>query len=502
MNEAEGLQNLLEQQQGRPARIVNPDDMMFGRVLPRPRQYNPRARGEQMRANRVLNDRMQRDIIIDMDLADAGQEVRRGFSTQDKIKMAIAGGSLIFAGGTYMSQSLFNQYSGKDKKDKKEDISERDNLLREYYSVLSAKAYDKEGSKKIPKGVQEVIIDEYGDMAKVFKNNDKLTIAYKGTDIDNLSDLRADAAILTGLRTFDPKFKRAIELFDDVKIKYPESQISVTGHSLGGQLSHHVAGNRDTHSYTFNAGASPLQMGGTTRATNFITGDDSISKSVQIQKRGRHIIHKPEERPFIPIINLQERHSLANFLPASAGGLNPDINPDMTKTDFLQFTEEEIKPTPPSLRRRPRKPIGSFNENKLGGNFIFKEGDYISAEDYVRADLGLFDEDEEEQEEEEELIVKNTISLEGQNPRLAPLFSVYQSSTFTDLNKRPARPFRPQVGSSSIDKNGDGFISKQELAKYLKGYSQQQIDTLYNQLDIDNDGRISIAEIERLGEIL
>ena len=115
----------------------------------------------------------------------------------------------------------------------------------------------------------------------------------------------------------------------------------------------------------------------------------------------------------------------------------------------------------------------------------------------VRADLGLFD-----VEEEEELINENTSALQGQNARVTPLFTTYKSSTFTDLNMRPAQPFRPNNTYNVIDKNNDGYISRAELSDYLSGYSQMQINKIFNELDRNNDGKISLVEIELLGMII
>ena len=506
VDEGNRLELLLEQQQGRPS-IVDPADMMFGAPIPRTKGNRQSRR----MANKLLHQRMNEDIIVDMDLADAGQEARQEareqerFSTETKIKMGIAGAGIILAAGTQMSKSLYNSYV-KSKKEEQKTNNARDELLREYYSILSAKAYRENQDKIIlPTGVVE--LDNIGgNMAKVFKNDNKITISYRGTSATALEgDIRADiVGIGLGLEDMDSKFNRALDIFDKTQAAYPDSQISVTGHSLGARLSQHVSNKRKgVHAYTFNAAAvGGIGQGGSERSTNWITGDDSLSISNRFQKDGRLIVHKPENRLIIPVANLKSRHGMTNFLPESSGGLNMDlpqlIYENFDDNNFLTYKDEEINPKTKRSLRPPKIPRGSF-KNRLTG-----ETDYLfDPEELVRADLGLFEVDDEEGEtQEEELINENTSALEGQNARVTPLFTTYKSSTFTDLNMRPAQPFRPINTYNVIDKNNDGYISKSELSDYLSGYSQMQINKIFNELDSNRDGKISLVEIELLGMII
>ena len=45
-----------------------------------------------------------------------------------------------------------------------------------------------------------------------------------------------------------------------------------------------------------------------------------------------------------------------------------------------------------------------------------------------------------------------------------------------------------------IDSDDDGYIDRDEFAKFSKNLSKEQIDKVWSKLDKDGDGRISIAE--------
>ena len=45
-----------------------------------------------------------------------------------------------------------------------------------------------------------------------------------------------------------------------------------------------------------------------------------------------------------------------------------------------------------------------------------------------------------------------------------------------------------------IDSDDDGYIDRAEFAKVSKNLSEKQIDKIWAKLDLDGDGKISIAE--------
>tara|TARA_R100001463_G_scaffold38590_1_gene82562 strand:+ start:1948 stop:3351 length:1404 start_codon:yes stop_codon:yes gene_type:complete len=432
-------------------------------------------------ANIALDVRQQRPILQEVrlpvfrdleamgELEDMRRRRFRPEISSATIKAVAAVGSAVVA------KKVYDRYL----KPEPYEPTERDQKLRQFYSTLASKAYGRDDDDvKLPEGVEPVPYEKFDDMAKVFKKDDKVFIAYKGTDTDNLSDLRADMSILFGTRRFDPKFKRALNLFDDVRKDFPTEQITVSGHSMGGGLGQHVAGNRMTHAYTFNAGAGPLQIGGTPLATNFITGTDSISKMVQFQKRGKSITHNPRDTGVVPFANLVERHGMKNFLPASSGGYNEDL--DITNTDFLTLKDEELFRETKGLRRRPKKPSGKFRDLAVGDREF-----YFDAEELVRADLGLFDDDDED------------VFISKETDNVSPDKNIQREDLVTKnifVGKTRTKRFIPV---NSIDKDNSGSVNLSELKNYLKDlYSNEEIEKIFKVLDKDNSGELSVEELQ------
>ena len=85
------------------------------------------------------------------------------------------------------------------------------------------------------------------------KKTNKTIISYRGTDPTNLEDLHNDAHILRGTQATTDRYKRSEKLYDDVKKKY-NSDITSVGHSLGGNISEHIARKKGGKASSFNTG--------------------------------------------------------------------------------------------------------------------------------------------------------------------------------------------------------------------------------------------------------
>ena len=122
-----------------------------------------------------------------------------------------------------------------------------------YHEVLKqAAVYSYKNGNPIPNGyrvVKSVDNKDSGFQAEVLVKGNDIIIAYRGTD--SPKDLINDVAMAK--KTIPDQATDAIKLHDQIKWEYPNSDITVTGHSLGGSLSQIVSAIRGCDAVTFNA---------------------------------------------------------------------------------------------------------------------------------------------------------------------------------------------------------------------------------------------------------
>lgn len=124
-----------------------------------------------------------------------------------------------------------------------------------YHEVLKEAAiYSYSHKNSIPNGYilrEPINIGRDGFYADVLQQGNDIIIAYRGTNNLFNKDLRNDIAMA---RAHMPEQAyRALEVYDRIKRENPNSDISVTGHSLGGSLAEVVGGLRGAFAVTFNA---------------------------------------------------------------------------------------------------------------------------------------------------------------------------------------------------------------------------------------------------------
>ena len=124
----------------------------------------------------------------------------------------------------------------------------------ERYRQYAQKVY-RFNSKNFPqrtKVLAEFENTKTGFYANVLQENNRIVIVYKGTDLKPDGDGKNDANM--ALRKQIPEqTKDALEVYDRVKQVFPNAQIDVVGHSLGGSLAQYVAIMRNVNeAVTFN----------------------------------------------------------------------------------------------------------------------------------------------------------------------------------------------------------------------------------------------------------
>ena len=123
-----------------------------------------------------------------------------------------------------------------------------------YHEVLKQAAiysYHKPGNYP-PAGYRVIDFNENkktGFYADVLSNGNDIIIAYRGTESGQ--DIRNDVAMAKS--KIPAQAIDAIRIYDKVKREHPNSDIVVTGHSLGGSLAEIVSGIRGNLAVTFNA---------------------------------------------------------------------------------------------------------------------------------------------------------------------------------------------------------------------------------------------------------
>ena len=123
------------------------------------------------------------------------------------------------------------------------------------YAHLAQQSYNKVGEREQTLGGYERDSSFDTKKSAVYHNKktNKTIISYRGTDPTDPEDLYNDAHILRGSQSTTDRYKRSEAVYDAVKTKY-NSEITSTGHSLGGNISEHIARKKGGKAETFNTG--------------------------------------------------------------------------------------------------------------------------------------------------------------------------------------------------------------------------------------------------------
>lgn len=128
------------------------------------------------------------------------------------------------------------------------------NDLKKHKELMQLCIYSYKKGTKMPDGYQELFTKtgNNGFFATVVKKGNDVTIVYRGTELNDVNDLKDDLKMLS--KQIPEQHNDAINLYDDVAeyCKNNGYELSVTGHSLGGSLAAIVSAQRGAEAVTFN----------------------------------------------------------------------------------------------------------------------------------------------------------------------------------------------------------------------------------------------------------
>ena len=145
-----------------------------------------------------------------------------------------------------------------------------------------------------------VVPDHSNKNIVTFKSGDgRIHIAHRGTDVNRGKDIKADMALSAGKEGDNKKFKKRVRNTVKAVKAFPDSEVSMSGHSLGGStayysvVSNKLIGDRVKRLDTYNLGRSPFQSLKiadkrkamlAAKITHHRTKGDAVSASVMINK--------------------------------------------------------------------------------------------------------------------------------------------------------------------------------------------------------------------------
>lgn len=125
--------------------------------------------------------------------------------------------------------------------------------IEKHEILKQASVYSYDVNKnKMPNGYNLVGISSYdnGFYACVLKKENNIIIAYRGSN--DLQDwLGSNKNMLLSIKP--DQVNNALKLYDQIHYEYPNCNIELTGHSLGGSLAQVVGATRNVITVTFNA---------------------------------------------------------------------------------------------------------------------------------------------------------------------------------------------------------------------------------------------------------
>lgn len=149
--------------------------------------------------------------------------------------------------------------------------------LYKVYAGLSKNVYKLEDISSTNDSGYDIDYDLSDGDRVVYMKNNKVVIAFRGTNPTNLTDLGTDVVLALGLQALTKRFEKSVEMTNKAISKYGFENVSLTGHSLGGAQALFVGYFTHLKTVAFNPGAFVVQslVGATSNAIDGITGKDT-----------------------------------------------------------------------------------------------------------------------------------------------------------------------------------------------------------------------------------
>lgn len=210
------------------------------------------------------------------------------------------------------------------------------------YAIFSEASYYKD-----PNDVRK-ILDKYGKKAwdivpittpdaTTFRNRDtgEVVVGIRGTDIKNIEDLFTDLALVGGVSRFTPRASQITKIVKHAIDTYGKDKVSLSGHSLGAELSRQAANKFGVRAYIYNRAASVFDIFNKKNpdikdySTNIGKTTDIISVLGTKQK-------KHDQAEFEKLKG-KDAHTLQNFLPQTQEEI------EQTGTGIRMFMPRRVK---------------------------------------------------------------------------------------------------------------------------------------------------------------
>jgi len=199
-------------------------------------------------------------------------------------------------------------------------VTDEQKKLGQRYAIFAEASYYPN-----PEDVRK-ILDKYGKQAwdivpmttkdaTTFKNRDtgQVIVGIRGTDLKNISDLFTDLALIGGVSRFTPRASEITKIVKYAIDTYGKENVSVSGHSLGGELARQMANKFGIKGYVYNRAASVFDVFNKKNENikDFSTNIGSTSDIVSFMGTKQ----KKHDQAEFEKLKDKDAHTLMNFLP-------------------------------------------------------------------------------------------------------------------------------------------------------------------------------------------